>query len=66
MRQREKGGVVDERLNVYGVQGLKVAGELMRPFSQIIIENMSLDISIAPANVAAVSYILSRLMSPLT
>jgi hypothetical protein len=27
MRQQEKGGVVDERLNVYGVQGLKVAGE---------------------------------------
>jgi len=66
MRQREKGGVVDERLNVYGVQGLKIAGELMCPFSQIIIEIMSPDISIAPANVAAVNYILSRLMSLLT
>jgi alcohol oxidase len=26
MRRREAGGVVDERLNVYGVKGLKVAG----------------------------------------
>lgn len=26
MKPRDKGGVVDERLNVYGVQGLKVAG----------------------------------------
>ena len=27
MRPREQGGVVDKNLNVYGVQGLKVAGE---------------------------------------
>ena len=27
MRPREQGGVVDGNLNVYGVQGLKVAGE---------------------------------------
>lgn len=26
MKPREQGGVVDERLNVYGVEGLKVAG----------------------------------------
>lgn len=26
MKARERGGVVDERLNVYGVQGLKVVG----------------------------------------
>ena len=26
MKAREKGGVVDERLNVYGVEGLKIAG----------------------------------------
>jgi hypothetical protein len=58
MRQREKGGVVNERLDVYGVQGLKVAGELMCPFSKIILEIMSPDISIAPSNVAAVSYLL--------
>jgi alcohol oxidase len=29
MKPREKGGVLDERLNVYGVQGLKVAGMLL-------------------------------------
>lgn len=27
MKPRDKGGVVDARLNVYGVKGLKVAGE---------------------------------------
>ena len=27
MKPREQGGVVDPRLNVYGVQNLKVAGE---------------------------------------
>jgi len=27
MRPREQGGVVDKNLNVYGVQGLKVAGK---------------------------------------
>lgn len=27
LRQREKGGVVDPALNVYGVKGLKIAGE---------------------------------------
>lgn len=27
MKPREKGGVVDERLNVYGVENLKVAGK---------------------------------------
>lgn len=26
MKARDKGGVVDERLNVYGTEGLKVAG----------------------------------------
>ena len=26
MKAREQGGVVDERLNVYGVQNLKIAG----------------------------------------
>jgi hypothetical protein len=28
MKPREKGGVLDSRLNVYGVEGLKVAGTL--------------------------------------
>ena len=26
MKAREQGGVVDDRLNVYGVQNLKIAG----------------------------------------
>lgn len=26
MKARDKGGVIDERLNVYGIEGLKVAG----------------------------------------
>jgi len=29
MKARDKWGVVDERLNVYGVKGLKIAGELL-------------------------------------
>lgn len=30
MKARESGGVVDAKLNVYGVEGLKVAGEPLR------------------------------------
>ena len=30
MKPREKGGVLDSRLNVYGTQGLKVAGTCER------------------------------------
>ena len=37
MKARDKGGVVDERLNVYGVKALKIAGELflcsLHPYS---------------------------------
>jgi len=29
MKPRDQGGVVDERLNVYGVKGLKIAGGLI-------------------------------------
>lgn len=29
MRQREKQGIVDGQLNVYGVQGLKVTGKMI-------------------------------------
>jgi hypothetical protein len=29
MKPRDQGGVVDERLNVYGVKGLKIAGGLL-------------------------------------
>ena len=32
MKAREKGGVVDERLNVYGVQNLKIAGNYSATF----------------------------------
>ena len=32
MKAREQGGVVDERLNVYGVQNLKVAGNYPTTF----------------------------------
>ena len=31
MKPRERGGVVDPRLNVYGVQGLKVADMSIAP-----------------------------------
>ena len=37
MKPREQGGVVDERLNVYGVQNLKVAGKL---FLLLILEEL--------------------------
>ena len=30
MMPRERGGVVDSRLNVYGVDGLKVAGTMVQ------------------------------------
>ena len=33
MKARDKGGVVDERLNVYVVEGLKLAGEPLSPCS---------------------------------
>ena len=32
MKAREQGGVVDERLNVYGVQSLKIAGNFLYYF----------------------------------
>ena len=32
MKAREQGGVVDERLNVYGVQNLKIAGNYPTTF----------------------------------
>ena len=35
MKPREKGGVVDPRLNVYGVHGLKVAGMAERTLSDL-------------------------------
>ena len=34
MKPREQGGVVDERLNVYGVQNLKIAGNYPSTFAK--------------------------------
>lgn len=54
MKPREKCGVVDSRLNVYGVQGLKVAGT-----SKICQKGNTytpLDMSITPSNVCANTY----------
>ena len=36
MKAREQGGVVDERLNVYGVQNLKIAGNLLTFYKRLI------------------------------
>ena len=36
MKPREEGGVVDSKLNVYGTQGLKVAGESRNPFPWLL------------------------------
>ena len=59
MKSREKGGVVDSRLNVYGVDGLKVAGESCVAVSSCCVTGSQrggrvLDMSICPGNVAAV------------
>ena len=37
MKPREQGGVVDERLNVYGVQNLKIAGIYYTTFCENLI-----------------------------
>ena len=59
MKPREQGGVVDARLNVYGVQNLKIAGN----FPTILLEGVCLisdlfcsDCSITPGNVGANTY----------
>ena len=60
MKARERGGVVDERLNVYGVQNLKVAGKCLPFFFEKIkwykSKPLSSDCSIAPGNVGANTY----------
>ena len=61
MKPREQGGVVDERLNVYGVQSLKIAGNYPHSFFflknfDIYIWIFSLDCSISPDNVGANTY----------
>lgn len=58
MKSRDSGGVVDSRLNVYGVQNLKVAGKAQRYMKAArkgLIFN-GIDCSIAPANVGANTY----------
>ena len=61
MKPREQGGVLDERLNVYGVKNLKVAGIYHTIFilfskNSIHIWILFSDCSIAPANVGANTY----------
>ena len=48
MKAREQGGVVDERLNVYGVQNLKVAGKCL-PFSFYLEKNINPNLSLQTA-----------------
>jgi hypothetical protein len=35
MKSREKEGVVDDRLNVYGVQNLKIAGNFLSYYEKL-------------------------------
>ena len=56
MKAREKGGVVNERLNVYGVQNLKIAGNYFLFISGKIKFDPSSDCSITPGNVGANTY----------
>ena len=58
MKAREQSGVVDERLNVYGVQNLKVAGKCLLFFfvQKKTSEPFSSDCSITPDYVGANTY----------
>ena len=57
MKPREKGGVVDPRLNVYGVLGLKVAGMAESILFRYKVRfTLFLDCSIMPSNVGANTY----------
>lgn len=60
MKARDQGGVVDERLNVYGVQNLKIAGNNPTLFfcflERTLIHLFSSDCSISPGNVGANTY----------
>lgn len=53
MKPKAKGGVVDPRLNVYGVEGLKVAGQFFF-VGTACRSDIYLDLSICPGNVSAV------------
>ena len=50
MKPREKGGVVDTRLNVYGVQGLKVADMSIAPSNVATVSLHRRDTSGAPTS----------------
>ena len=56
MKPREQGGVVDARLNVYGVQNLKIAGNFPTHSFGYISDPFYSDCSIAPGNVGANTY----------
>ena len=59
MKPREQGGVVDARLNVYGVQNLKIAGNY-HFYAKVqvcyMFDPFCSDCSITPANVGANTY----------
>lgn len=66
MRPREKGGVVDKDLNVYGVTRLKVAGLWRSLYLSFTILTL-VDLSIAPSNVNCVcAYFLIHILSNVT
>ena len=57
MKPREQGGVVDERLNVYGVQNLKIACNYSTIIKTWYIWTpLFSDLSIIPGNVGANTY----------
>ena len=57
MKPREQGGVVNERLNVYGVQNLKIAGNYSTIIETWYIWTLLFsDLSITPGNVGANTY----------
>ena len=56
MKPRDKGGVVDSRLNVYGTKQLKVAGRSSDGLTIMTDLNKISDMSICPENVGANTY----------
>ena len=62
MKPREQGGVVDERLNVYGIQNLKIAGNYPTTLLFFFFEKIDIyltffsDCNISPDNVGANTY----------
>ena len=53
MKPRQEGGVVDNKLNVYGIQCLKVAGEFNSRWHESFSADASADLSIATSNLSA-------------